>query len=319
MRAPGFWRRRGGLALLLAPLGGLYALGGALRRRLRRPVRAACPVICVGNLSAGGSGKTPTALALAERLAELGRRPVFLSRGYGGEARGPLRVEPGRHAATTVGDEPLLLAAAAPTVVARDRAAGAALAATMGDVIVMDDGFQNPGLAKDLALLVFDGGQGLGNGRCLPAGPLREGLAAGLARADACVLVGPDATGLAPRLAGRPLLRARVEPLAPPPDGPLLAFAGIGRPEKFFESLRQAGARLAGTRAFPDHHAYRTEELAALRAAAAAAGAGLITTAKDLARLPPQARAGIAALAVRLVFEDRDALDLLLRSALARG
>jgi len=320
MQAPGFWRRGGMPAVLLAPAGALYALAGRLSRRLARPARAACPVICVGNLLAGGTGKTPAALALAERLGALGRRPVFLTRGYGGVARGPLLVDPARHGAREVGDEPLLLAAAAPTVVARDRAAGAVLAAAQGDVIVMDDGFQNPRLAKDLSLLVFDGGVGLGNGRCIPAGPLREGLAAGLARADACLLIGEDATGLAPRLAGRPLLRAGLEPLDRALAGRrVLAFAGIGRPEKFFATLRALGAELAACRGFPDHHVYRPAELAALRAEAAAAGARLVTTEKDLARLPPAERRDVTALAVRLVFADRDALDRLLQGALARG
>lgn len=319
MRAPRFWQAGGPLAALLSPLGQLYAVLGRRRRRAA-PWRAPCPVICVGNLSAGGSGKTPTALALAERLTALGRRPVFLTRGYGGRERGPLLVEPGRHDAAAVGDEPLLLAAAAPTVVARDRAAGAALAARQGDVIVMDDGFQNPALHKDLSLLVFDGGQGIGNGRCLPAGPLREGLAEGLARADACLLIGQDATGLAPLLAGRPLLRASLDPQGSELKGQrVLAFAGIGRPEKFFESLRALGAELAGTRGFGDHHRYRAAEIAALRAEAARAGARLVTTAKDLARLPPDLRQGIAVLAVRLVFADRDALDALLKGVLTRG
>jgi tetraacyldisaccharide 4'-kinase len=320
MQAPAFWRQGGPLAALLAPAGRLYALAGRLRRALVRPARAACPVICVGNLTAGGSGKTPTALALAERLVALGRRPVFLTRGYGGRERGPLRVDPARHDALAVGDEPLLLAARAPTVVARDRAAGARLAATLGDVIVMDDGFQNPGLAKDLALLVFDGGAGLGNGRCIPAGPLREGLAEGLARAQGCVLIGADATGLAARLSALPLLRASLEPAARDLAGRrVLAFAGIGRPEKLFATLRDLGAELVATRGFPDHHPYGAAELAALRAEAAAAGAVLVTTAKDLARLPPAERQGVTALAVRLVFADRDALDRLLRGALRRG
>lgn len=317
MRAPGFWQRRGALAALLAPAGAAYALAGRLRRMATRPARAACPVLCVGNLTAGGSGKTPTALALAARLAARGRRPVFLTRGYGGREAGPLLVDPARHDAAAVGDEPLLLAAAWPTVVSRDRAAGAALATDQGDVIVMDDGFQNPRLAKDLSLLVFDGAQGIGNGRCIPAGPLREGLAQGLARADACLIIGADATGLAPRLAGRPLLRAEIRPLATGLAGRrLFAFAGIGRPEKLFATLRAAGADLAGAEGFPDHHVYGEDELARLKAAAAAAGAALITTTKDLARLPAAARSGIEALAVELVFADSNAPDRLLDSLL---
>ncbi len=320
MRAPRFWQTGGPLAALLSPLGQVYAALGRRRRRVATPWRAPCPVICVGNLLAGGTGKTPTALALAQGLRLLGRRPVFLTRGYGGREHGPLLVDPARYDAGDVGDEPLLLAASAPTVVARDRAAGAALATTQGDVIVMDDGFQNPALVKDLSLLVFDGGQGIGNGRCLPAGPLRETLAEGLPRADACLLIGEDATGLAPLLAGRPLLRARLEPRESNLAGQrVLAFAGIGRPEKFFESLRDLGADLVETRGFGDHHPYRPAEIEALRARAAILDARLVTTAKDLVRLPPALRTGVEVLTVGLVFADSEALDALLKGVLSRG
>jgi tetraacyldisaccharide 4'-kinase len=214
MRAPEFWRRDGALAHALAPLSWAWAAGARGRQAGARPEHAAAPVLCVGNLTVGGAGKTPTVLALLRRLRERGRKPHALSRGYGGRLKGPLRVAAG-HTAAQVGDEALLLAEAAPTWIARDRAAGARAAVAAGaDVIVMDDGFQNPSLAKDLSLVVVDAAYGFGNGRLLPAGPLREPIARGLARADAVVLVLPS---LDERLAplppmGLPVLRARLLP-----------------------------------------------------------------------------------------------------------
>ncbi len=322
MQAPGFWQRDDwlGRALsgCLAPAAWLYGTLAARRQRRARPARLALPLVCLGNLVSGGAGKTPAALAVARRLIERGHRPVFLTRGYGGREAGPLLVDPARHDAAAVGDEPLLLARLAPVVVARDRVAGAATALAAGaDVVVMDDGYQNPSLAKDLSILVFDGAQGLGNGRVLPAGPLRERPAEGLARADAILVIGARGPNLADRLLAlggpRPLLSAELVASGPLPAGRrLLAFAGIGRPQKFFDTLRAAGAQLAATRAFPDHHPYRPAELAALRAEAQRLGAALITTEKDLMRLPPAARSDIEALAVTLAFDDREALDRLL-------
>jgi tetraacyldisaccharide 4'-kinase len=321
MRPPEFWRRSGGTARLLAPLGQAYAWSARLRRRLTRPAEAGLPVICIGNLVAGGAGKTPTALAVAERLAALGRRPVFLTRGYGGSEAGPLLVDPARHDAAAVGDEALLLARHRPTVVARRRPAGAVLARASGaDVVVMDDGFQNPSLTNTFSLLVIDGEQGLGNGRVLPAGPLREPAAEGLARAQAVVLIGPANQDLRRRLAGRELLAARLEPLGESLAGRrVLAFAGIGRPEKFFATVAGLGAALVERRGFPDHHRYRPAELAALRQAAQAADAELITTEKDWLRLSADQRRGIAALPVHLVFSEPQRLDRLLQGALAHG
>ena len=321
MRPPEFWRRDGGTARLLAPLGQAFALGARLRRRLTHAATAALPVVCVGNLVSGGAGKTPTALAVAERLAELGRRPAFLTRGYGGREAGPLLVDPARHDAEAVGDEALLLVRRHPTVVARHRPAGAALAAAAGaDVVVMDDGFQNPTLAKTLSLLVIDAQQGLGNGRVLPAGPLREPAAEGLSRAQAVVLIGEPSPALAAALAGPTLLHAAREPESDSLAGRrVLAFAGIGRPEKFFATLAGLGAALVACRSFADHHRYRADELRDLRQGAAAAGAALVTTEKDLVRLAESERRGIEALPVRLRFADPARVDALLREALARG
>jgi len=316
MRAPDFWQHDGTAARLLAPLGFAWQLAGATRRALTRPWRAPVPVICVGNLVAGGAGKTPVVLTLLTLLQARGLRPAALTRGYGGSATGPLPVDPRRHDAARVGDEALLLAAVAPTWVARDRVDGAREAIAEGaEVLVLDDGFQNPRLHKDLSLLVVDAGYGLGNGRVMPAGPLRETPESGFARADAVVLTGDGAFDsvvkhLPP---GLPVLRARLTPR----DGRLAgrrvyAFAGIGRPQKFFDSLRDVGARVVGAEAFADHQPYDEATLRRLAAAASAAEAQLVTTAKDAARLGAAAPADLAVLDVRLVWEDKGALTRLL-------
>ena len=261
MRPPAFWHgpRHHPAALALAPLGALYGHLSAARMD-RSGRRGARPVICLGNFTLGGAGKTPAALALAAiLLRELGRRPVFLSRGYGGRLAGPVQVDPARHGFTETGDEPLLLARAAPAVVSRDRVAGAALCAAIGDVVVMDDGLQNPDLAKDLALAVVDAGIGPGNGRPFPAGPLRAPLARQWPHVAGLILVGSGAPGervaAQARARGLPVHRAVLEPEGGSFAGRrVLAFAGIGRPDKFFASLVACGADLAGTRAFADHH-----------------------------------------------------------------
>jgi tetraacyldisaccharide 4'-kinase len=313
MRAPDFWRRDGLWPRLLTPLGALYGASVARKARAALPFRMDVPVVCVGNLTAGGSGKTPIAIALAQTLIAHGRAPFFLTRGYGGRVKGPWRVTDD-DSATHVGDEPLLLARAAPVIVAADRAAGAKLARREGaDVIVMDDGHQNFALHKDLALVVVDGESGFGNRRMIPAGPLREPIAQGLARADAVIVIGggdPDLGGFA-----GPVLRAHLAVDAAPLAGQsVFAFAGIGRPQKFFDSLRAAGVRIEGARAFADHHPYSATEIAALKAT----GLPLVTTEKDWARLPPAARAGIAAVPAEARFDDPAALARLL-DRLGRG
>jgi tetraacyldisaccharide 4'-kinase len=320
MRAPGFWMEDGLAARLLAPLGGITARMTA--RRVARPGwRAPVPVFCCGNATVGGSGKTTLALDLLARLQALGAAPHALLRGYGGTEAGPRRVEPVVHGAIRVGDEALLLAEVAPTWIARDRAAGARAAITAGaTAIVMDDGLQNPGLVKDCSLLVIDGGFGFGNGRLLPAGPLREPVAAAASRCRAAVWIGEDRHAAILSLPpGLPVLRADLVQDLRNLDltARYFAFAGIGRPEKFFDGLRAAGVTLAGARAFADHHPYTEAERAALHAAAAAeSGATLLTTPKDFARLPIAARAGIAVAGVALAWADEAALDALLRLSL---
>lgn len=321
MRPPEFWTRDDGRARLLEPLGRAYGLAGRWRRRLTRPFRAPVPVVCVGNLTVGGSGKTPTVLAIAKRLLERGVRVHVLTRGYGGRVRGPLMVDPAQHDARGVGDEALLLAEVAPTWVARERRAGALAAAQAGaELILMDDGFQNPTIRQDVGLLVIDGEAAFGNGRVLPAGPLREPVADGLARASAAVIVGPDPHDLDQALPeALPRLRAEIRPAANAGRWSglqVVAFAGIGRPEKFFQTLAALGADVVVRRTFPDHHAYRREELEALMRLSKEHGATLITTAKDWVRLPDALRPRVSVLPVELVWQDPEALDRVLVPAL---
>jgi tetraacyldisaccharide 4'-kinase len=318
---PEFWTSDGVLPRLLQPLAWAYTAASAARRAWARPWQAPVPVICIGNLTVGGAGKTPVALSLAERLQRQGHRVHVLSRGYGGALPGPVAVDIARHDAASVGDEALLLGAAAPAWVARDRVAGARAAAAAGaGLLLLDDGLQNPTLLKDLALAVVDGGYGFGNRRVLPAGPLREPLAAGLASCDVVVLMGEDEAQVADLAAGKPLLHARLvaENAAEFAGRDVVAFAGIGRPAKFFATLEAAGARLVARQGYPDHHAYGEGELDGLAAAAAAAGAALVTTAKDAARLSPGWRARVGVLRVSVAWEDEAALDAAITRALAR-
>jgi len=308
-QAPDFWSRPGWLSDLLMPLGYGYAAAGAMRRRLHHPWRATVPVLCIGNLVAGGAGKTPVTLSLAHLLRAAGKAPHILSRGYGGSSSGPLRVDPARHNAAEVGDEALLLAQAAPTWIGGDRAASARAAIeASAEMLLLDDGFQNPTLHQDFALLVIDANYGLGNGRVIPAGPLREPAATGFARAQAVALIGGNAAGLA--LGNKPVFKARLVPhdASDLAGKKTVAFAGLGRPEKFFATLRELGAELVGTHAFPDHHAYREAELARLMAEASEQRAELITTEKDLVRLAAPWRDRVRALKVEIRWEDEAAL-----------
>jgi tetraacyldisaccharide 4'-kinase len=314
MRAPDFWRRRNWAATLLAPLGALYGFSVALKAHFAKPLDAGLPVICVGNLTAGGSGKTPVAIAIADQLRSRGHKPFFLTRGYGGSERGPamaLRA----HSAAQMGDAALLLARAAPTVVARDRAAGARLAKEKGaTVIVMDDGHQNFALRKNLSLIVVDAETGFGNGFQIPAGPLREPVAQGLSRAGAIILMGEGMPDLH-NFSG-PVLRAHLKVDGEAFAGkPVFAFAGIGRPEKVVASLEDSGAEVVGSCFFPDHHPYTEEEILQLKAIAGEAQ--LVTTEKDFVRLTVADREGIRLLKATALFDDWAALDRLLDRALS--
>jgi tetraacyldisaccharide 4'-kinase len=322
MREPAFWYRPASWkSHLLKPLAALYGAVAAHRLK-RKGLAAGIPVLCVGNYHGGGAGKTPTVLALASLLHELGETPVVLSRGYGGKLRGPVQVDVSRHGAADLGDEPLMLSQSVPVVVSRNRANGVALAKSLAaTVILMDDGFQNPAVAKDASLIVIDSIRGIGNSLVMPAGPLRAPLSAQIECTDALIVIGEGsaAEGVAGTIAGqgKPVLRARFKAdhssLAALRGKLTLAFAGIGDPARFFDTLRDNGIDVASTRTFPDHHPLTPDEAASLVAEANSGGLTLVTTEKDLARLrspeglPDWARA-IVPLKVTLAFDDAAAL-----------
>lgn len=294
LEPPAFWGRKDALlGKLLGPAGSLY--GAMAERRFARatPYRSKLPVVCIGNLTVGGGGKTPTAIWLAGALQACGERPAFLSRGYGGKLAGPVQVADA-HTATDIGDEALLLANTAPAFIAHDRAAGAqTIEGTDASLILMDDGFQNPDLAKNFCLIVADADVGVGNGRTLPAGPLRAPLDAQIGRADALLVIGTEngASELASRFErkDKPIFSGRLQPAE---DTrwlsvlPAIGFAGIARPEKFFNTLRSAGGRVEETVPFPDHHPFSEDDAAKLLARAAESRRMLVTTEKDWVRLP---------------------------------
>jgi len=320
LRTPQAWYRRDGSGfragrLILVPLSWIWAAVTARRLQRAQPVEPGVPVICVGNLTLGGSGKTPIVRALAARLSDEGKAVHILMRGHGGRERGPLRVDPARHTAVDVGDEALMLGAEAPVWIARRREAGAAAAVAAGaDIIVMDDGHQNPALAKAMSLVVVDGetrdGEWpFGDGSVFPAGPMRESLAVGLARANAVIILLPadladPHPSLLAALAAKPILIARLEPQGPPPPGPQLAFAGIAKPWKFERALRAAGCNLVDFAALADHATIPEDALKSLAARAEALGAGLVTTEKDWVRLTPKWRERVACWRATVRFDD---------------
>lgn len=320
MHTPGFWfRPRSWQSALLAPLGALYAIGTARRLAKGRPVKLSVPVVCVGNINAGGTGKTPTAIHLAQELLALGHRPVVVSRGYGGALNGPVKADPRSHGAADIGDEPLLLAAFCTVIVSKNRLAGAQMAEQLGaSVILFDDGFQDPSVHKDLSFVVVDAKRGFGNGFCIPAGPLREPARTGLARADALVTIGGEAEQAsfgAP--AGIPRLQATLTPLQMGMDWAgtrVLAFAGIGHPEKFFATLKSLGADIIHAEALADHQPLTQALMARLLADAKRHNARLVTTEKDAVRLPQAFRQEVLTLPVRLQFDAPEKLASLLES-----
>ncbi len=331
MHTPDFWSRPAGLkSRLLSPLGAIYAAGTARRLAKGNPERLPVPIVCVGNLNAGGTGKTPVCIWLAMELQAMGLKPHIVSRGYGGRLAGPIRVSEQQHTADDIGDEPLLLSAFAPVTVARDRAAGARAAIADGaGVIILDDGFQNPALETNFSFIVVDAKVGFGNGHCIPAGPLREPLHAGLPRASALLIIGDtDAqaqfdsqwmSAVTRSNANIGIVRAHLEPLQTGMDWqdmPVFAFAGIGRPEKFFLTLKSLGANLIHTEALADHQPLSDRLISRLLSDAAAHGAQLVTTEKDAARLPQKYRQQVLTLPVRLQIADPVSLKQSLLNAI---
>lgn len=321
MQAPDFWDRKtdGVLPTLLRPLGCFVSLVSSMRRQATAPWRAPVPVICVGNLVVGGAGKTPVALNIVQRLSTQGLTPHVVSRGYGGTEQGPVKVDLQEHTSYHVGDEPLLLSRAAPTWVSKDRRAGIEAAVAEGaDIIVLDDGFQNPSVEKDLSLIVVDGNYGFGNGRVMPAGPLRESIPDGLKRADAVVLIGADEADVWGRVRrsgfkNLSVIRAKIQPTgdyAHLNGQKVFAFAGIARPEKFYATLRDLGCTLVGCKSFDDHHPFTEGEI--LDILTEAMDTPVLTTAKDHVRLNPKYRDRIGVVEVELAWKDSAEIDALL-------
>ncbi len=321
LKSPKFWQKKNTfLGKVLSPLGGIYAWG--LRRKLKKtkPYRSKIPVVCIGNLVMGGVGKTPLAVSVAEYFKMNGMRPVFLTRGYGGGLSNVL-VDLDKHTAKDTGDEALLLARIAPTIVDADRARGAKTAEKIGaDVIIMDDGFQNPQLVKDLSFAVFDGRYGFGNGKVFPAGPLREPVEDGLQRADAFIVVGKDKAGIKEwidkRFMSLPFIGTHIEQdvakIAQLSGKKVFAFAGIGYPDKFFDMLRDYGCDVVETQAFSDHYPYTDEDMTDLIARADKLEAVLVTTAKDGVRIAPRFLPQVQIVEAYMVWDTPDAMCALL-------
>lgn len=321
---PIFWKRKTPLSAIMLPASLLYSFAGLLRKMITSKYYAKVPVICVGNVTVGGAGKTPVVLALTQLLSAQGFKVAIASRGYKGEITKPTLVDKNRHTVNSVGDEPLMLARIAPTYIAAIRPLAIQMAEENGaNIVIMDDGLQNPSIAKTLSILVIDGKYGIGNGFIMPAGPLRESLSSGISKVDAVILVGSDDTNILnnkafSRYKPIPVIRARLEPNGNLPDKtiPYIAFAGIGNPDKFFATLIENGYNIAKTISFPDHYNYSDNDINTLIQSAESSGAGLITTEKDEVRLPLFVRKKVKVLPVRIVWDDEKQIRTILEKIL---
>ena len=321
IKTPEFWNNKGVVSTALLPLAAIWAKATHLRDRLAKQVSADLPVICIGNLTAGGTGKTPLVSLLYDQLIEAGKSPVIMSRGYGGSQKGPLWVDGMLHTAADCGDEPLMLAEGRDVIIGRDRVLAAQAISNRGihDIILMDDGLQHPYLAKDMTIGVFDGSAGIGNGRLLPAGPMRVAFDDGVASLDIAFINGDDEHDLTKAIDGRvPIMTGNVvaDPtiIADLGDVPLLAFAGIGRPQRFFRTIEKVGGNIVQSLAFADHHPYTQSDLTRLQEDSIRLGASLITTQKDWIRLPSEWRERISFLPITM---QTDAIDELLGQIMA--
>ena len=314
MKQPDFWKHQSFFSIPLAPFAAIYSLIYRLRCITTREYRANIPVICLGNVTIGGAGKTPSAIEIGKLLINMGKKPVFLSRGYGGNIKEAIKVNLEKHTSTETGDEPLLLARIAPTIISRNRTDGAKTAEKSADVIIMDDGLQNPSIHKDLSILVIDGTYGIGNGHIIPSGPLRETLSGAIKRCAAIIFIGDDKTNLLPKLKKANVLHAKITPHCEKPSSGknFIAFAGIANTEKFFNSLKEHGYNLLDKISFSDHYQYNENDLAKLRKMANEQGATLITTEKDLVRLNNEQRKNIETLPIKLEWNDESQIKQLL-------
>ncbi len=322
IREPWFWRSdtmaAKAITTVLSPLSGLYDLGQRLRWRLTQPHQPSVPTICIGNATLGGVGKTPFAIAVYEELQKAGLTCQFLSRGYGGAEQGPLKVDGSKHHYPQIGDEALLLAKYGPVWVARNRATGSNASADDGAAaIIMDDGFQNPTIEKTFSILLLDAINPGGNGYIFPAGPLREPIARAQARADITISIGTDAeTAHNGATENNTSFAAWLEPFNMPPAQKVVAFSGIGKPDKFFNMLQQHGFELVDRFSFPDHHPFTDENLSALRKVAGQNGVPLITTEKDYVRLPHDLRDDVVCFPVRMRINQPALLTEMILSAI---
>ena len=314
MKAPQFWYEPNTWkAKFLDPLGYFYNLLTLLRGKLAKPQSYSCLTICIGNLNVGGTGKTPTTIALAQHFLKKGLQVHVVSRGYKGKFQGTFLVDPQKHKSDEVGDEPLLMSEFTSVWVSNKRKNGIAAAENAGaQIVLLDDGFQDPSFHKDFSLIVVDGEKGFGNKKCMPAGPLRENIVQGFKRADALVIVGQRIYKFDTFPTHLKIIHSTLKPIETGmnwKEGKYLAFAGIADPSKFFKTLRSLGANLIDCVALSDHQNLDGQVLKRLERKANSAHAQLVTTEKDAVRLSKTFRKKVLSLPVRIEFDDKNELE----------